>query len=139
MKPRWWQHEDWLAVWLGALFIAAVLAGVRLAMPVMKWGASSDLAKVFSPTAIAAVAVLCVVYLITSLPGILACGGSAIRYIIGFPVVFALAWLAQIAAGNATVSYWGVEYVIFALAFGLLISNTIGLPEWLKEAARTEY
>ena len=139
MKPRWWQHEDWLAVWLGALFIGAVLAGVRLAIPVMKWGASSDLAKVFSPAAIGAVAVLCVVYLLTSLPGILACGGSALRYIIGFPVVFALAWLAQIAAGHATASYWGIEYVIFALAFGLLISNTVGAPEWLKEAARTEY
>jgi uncharacterized membrane protein YadS len=50
-----------------------------------------------------------------------------------------LAWLAQIAAGNATVSYWGVEYVIFALIFGLLVSNVFGIPEWLREAVRTEY
>jgi uncharacterized membrane protein YadS len=139
MKPRWWQHEDWLAVWLGILFIAAVLAGARLGMPVMKWGAASDLGKVFSTTAITQAAMICVVYLITSLPGVSACGGSAVRYAAGFPIVFALAWLAQVAAGNATVSYWGVEYVIFALVFGLLISNTLGTPDWLKEAVRTEY
>jgi uncharacterized membrane protein YadS len=89
--------------------------------------------------AVSSVVVLCVVYLLTSLPGILALGGSATRYIAGFPVVFALAWFAQIMAGNATASYWGIEYVIFALIIGLLISNTVGVPGWLMEAARTEY
>jgi uncharacterized membrane protein YadS len=139
MKPAWWKHEDWLAVWLGALFLIAVLLGLRLAMPVLKWASSADLAKVFSPASIAAVAVLCAIYLVTSLPGLLACGGSAARYAVGFPFVFVLAWLAQVAAGNGAVSYWGVEYVIFALVFGLLISNTVGTPAWLSEAVRTEY
>lgn len=139
MKTRWWQHEDWLAVWLGAFFLVAVVLGLRLGMPPMKWSAASDLAKVFAPGAIGQAAVICLVYLATSLPGILACGGSAVRYAAGFPFVFLLAWLAQIVAGHATVSYWGVEYVIFALIFGLILSNLIGVPEWMKEAVRTEY
>ena len=29
--------------------------------------------------------------------------------------------------------------MIFALAFGLLVSNVIGVPAWLREAARTEF
>ena len=33
---------------------------------------------------------------------------------------------------------WGIEYVIFALLLGLIISNTVGTPEWLKPAAQTE-
>jgi len=33
----------------------------------------------------------------------------------------------------------GIEYVIFALAIGLLISNTIGTPAWLKPAVQTEF
>jgi uncharacterized membrane protein YadS len=139
LKARWWQHEDWLAVWLGAFFLAAVLLGMRLTLPAMKWAAPADLATVFAPAAIGSVALICVVYLVTSLPGILACRGSAARYAAGFPIVFALAWLAQIVAGNATVNYWGVEYVIFALIFGLIISNLIGVPGWLLEAVRTEY
>jgi uncharacterized membrane protein YadS len=139
VKPAWWKHEDWLAVWLGGLFLIAVLLGFRVATPVFKWASTADLGKVFSVPSIAAAAIICVVYLIASAPGIAACGGSMGRYVAGFPFVFVLAWLAQIAAGNATVSYWGVEYVIFALIFGLLVSNVFGIPEWLREAVRTEY
>ena len=43
------------------------------------------------------------------------------------------------AAGNATANYWGIEYVIFALIFGLIISNVIGVPGGCQEAVRTEY
>ena len=42
-------------------------------------------------------------------------------------------------AGNATMNYWGLEYVIFALLIGLFIGNIIGVPGWLMEAVRTEY
>jgi uncharacterized integral membrane protein (TIGR00698 family) len=42
-------------------------------------------------------------------------------------------------AGNGLFVEYGVEYVIFALLAGLLISNTIGTPEWLKPAVQTEY
>jgi uncharacterized membrane protein YadS len=139
LKPAWWKHEDWLAVWLGAFFLIAVMLGLRLAMPALKWTGASGLGKVLTMEALIAAAIICVFYLLTSLPGILACGGSAGKYLAGFPVVFALAWLAQIVSGNATVNYWGVEYVIFALIFGLIVSNLIGVPDWLREAVRTEY
>ena len=58
---------------------------------------------------------------------------------IGFPVVFILAWLARVLAGNGLFIDYGIEYVIFALLLGLLISNTIGTPAWLKPAAQTEF
>lgn len=135
-KPAWWRHEDWLAVWLGALFLAAVLLGARAVLPPMKWSDSQSLLKV---AAVSQLAILCVIYLASSLPGILALGGSALRYSVGFPVVFVLAWLAQVMAGNATASYWGIEYVIFALILGLFVSNILGVPGWLEEAVRTEY
>jgi uncharacterized integral membrane protein (TIGR00698 family) len=57
----------------------------------------------------------------------------------GFPPVFLLGWLAQVIAGNAGVTHWGLEYVIFAFLLGLAISNTTTVPAWLLEAARTEY
>ncbi len=60
-------------------------------------------------------------------------------FLIGLPVVFALAWLARFLAGNGLFVDWGIEYVIFALLLGLLISNTIGTPEWLKPAVQTEF
>src|SRR5262249_4348057 len=57
----------------------------------------------------------------------------------GFPLVFVLALGSQALAGNAVANAWGIEFVIFALSLGLLVSNTIGTPAWLKPAVRTEF
>jgi uncharacterized membrane protein YadS len=66
-------------------------------------------------------------------------GSRVLPFLIGLPVIFALAWLARLLAGNGLFTNWGIEYVIFALLLGLLISNTIGTPEWLKPAVQTEF
>ncbi len=97
------------------------------------------ISKVFSGENIWRSVVIGVSYLILSAIGIALMGGNIGKYIIGFPVVFVLAWLSQLIAGNSTVNYWGLEYVIFALLIGLIISNVFGVPGWLTEAVRTEY
>ena len=66
-------------------------------------------------------------------------GGKVGAFVLAFPVVFVLAWLARMLAGNGLFVEYGVEYVIFALLLGLLISNTIGTPAWLKPGVQTEY
>jgi uncharacterized integral membrane protein (TIGR00698 family) len=101
--------------------------------------AGSTLAGVFSAKNLAAIAVIGVAYLLLTAIGVVLLGGNLGRYLLGFPVVYVLATAAQIAAGNSTVSYWGLEYVIFALVIGLVIGNLVGLPAWLREAVRTEY
>lgn len=80
-----------------------------------------------------------IVFLLLSAIGVALMGGNVGKYIIGFPVVYVLAWVSQVIAGNATMNYWGLEYVVFALVIGLFISNVIGVPGWLTEAVRTEY
>ncbi len=78
-------------------------------------------------------------YLVLASLGIACMGGSVAKFLIGFPFVFAMAWAALVIAGNYSVTYWGLEFVIWALFLGLFISNFIGVPEWMKEAVRTEY
>ena len=78
-------------------------------------------------------------FLIVATAGIALLGVRAAPFLIGLPIVFALAWLARLLAGNGLFVDWGIEYVIFALLLGLLISNTIGTPEWLKPAVQTEF
>ena len=138
-SSRWWLHEDWLSVWLGAATLLLIGLGLRPAIPAFQWAGVQGIAKVISSANLMPSAILCAAMLVVSLPGALALGVSAGRYLAGFPVVFALAWLAQFAAGNTTMNYWGIEYVIFALAIGLFLSNVIGCPAWLMEAVRTEY
>lgn len=76
---------------------------------------------------------------ILALIGMVVMGREAGKFIIGFPLVFIIAWLSHFIAGNALSSDYGFEYVVFALIIGLLISNTVGTPEWLKPAVQTEY
>jgi uncharacterized membrane protein YadS len=139
VQQAWWRHEDWVAVWQGAFFLVAVIAGLRLTMPPLKWADTASFASVLSSSALIQAAIVCVCLLAVSVIGIAVMRGNVPKYVLGFPFVFALAWLAQIVAGNAAVNYWGIEYVIFALLFGLIVSNGFGVPAWLTEAVRTEY
>ena len=71
--------------------------------------------------------------------GIACMGMSVAKFTAGFPIIFILSGLSFLVAGNTTVSYYGLEVVFWALLFGLLISNTVGVPEWLKTAIKTEF
>jgi uncharacterized membrane protein YadS len=216
------KSEDWMAVWLGFVIIAAVLLGVRPPLPSFSWATDGEFAATVSenkPTveklikdaeakgeadlAVSATALkaamdgsdrkaigaaskkfgaaakktkdkalqkkaadidravggragavvggvfsgeslwsaikIGIAFLFLSAIGVALMGGNVGKYIIGFPVVYVLAWLSHVIAGNATMNYWGLEYVIFALLIGLFISNCIGVPGWLMEAVKTEY
>ncbi|HEX3658871.1 MAG TPA: putative sulfate exporter family transporter [Pirellulales bacterium] len=60
----------------------------------------------------------------------------------GFPlaflVVFALAVLSYVLAGQNVIKHYNLEYALWALVVGLLISNTLGTPAMLRPAMRTE-
>jgi uncharacterized integral membrane protein (TIGR00698 family) len=132
--------EDWAAVVIGFAMLSVLLLGVyRPSLPALKWSDGTSLSRVLEfgqsgPWLIAGAVIWAF-----ALPGILAQRQSAARFTMGFPVVFLLAWLAQLLAGNALASAWGIEYVIFGLLLGLTLSNTMRLPAWLLEAARTEF
>jgi uncharacterized integral membrane protein (TIGR00698 family) len=95
--------------------------------------------KVFSGANITSAVYICILFLIFAVIAFALMGNPALKAIGGFIVVFILAWIAQFVAGNATINYYGVEYVIWCLFIGLFISNVIGLPAWLKPAVRTEF
>jgi uncharacterized integral membrane protein (TIGR00698 family) len=61
------------------------------------------------------------------------------RYIPGFLIIFILSIVSIIISKQAFINKWGFEYVIFALIFGLIISNLFTVPAVLKAAGKTEY
>ncbi len=66
-------------------------------------------------------------------------GTSFGQFVIAFPFVFVLAILAYMAETQALMKYWGFGFPLWAIVFGLLISNTIGTPKWMQPAVCTEY
>ena len=48
------------------------------------------------------------------------------RYTPGFIVIFILTFIAMVVAKQKFIAYWGIPYVLWALAFGLVISNFFG-------------
>jgi uncharacterized integral membrane protein (TIGR00698 family) len=60
-------------------------------------------------------------------------------FVVGFPIVYVVTWVALFVAGNYTINLYGLEYVLWCLFIGLFISNVIGVPDWLRPAVQTEF
>lgn len=58
---------------------------------------------------------------------------------LSFLVIFILTMLAQLCASIPFCKEYGLEAVLFAVLFGLIISNVFGVPEWLKPAIQSEF
>lgn len=101
--------------------------------------AGNTLGKVFSGDNIWTSILIGLGFLILCAIGNALMGRSVGQFIVGFPAVFVLMWLSLFIAGNSTVTYYGLEFALWALLLGLFISNIVGLPGWMKEAVRTEY
>ncbi|TWI67241.1 putative integral membrane protein (TIGR00698 family) [Desulfobotulus alkaliphilus] len=61
------------------------------------------------------------------------------NFIKGFGFVFLLAIISEIIGANSTLRSWGFGPLIWAILGGMLIANTIGTPQFIKDAAQTEY
>ncbi|MFP4532007.1 MAG: putative sulfate exporter family transporter [Desulfobacterales bacterium] len=61
------------------------------------------------------------------------------EYFTGFAVIYALGVLAYLISSQTTLKALGLSYVLFALALGLIISNTTGVARSIKTAGQTEF
>lgn len=136
--------EDWWAVILGTIIIATVLCltsnGTVISLPAFKWATSEDLlGKILSASNLLLIVEMGAVFLALASIAIGLSGGNVVRFAGGFALIYFLAIVSFIIGGNKSVSYFGLEYVVFALLIGIALGNLIKLPSWLKEAVRSEF
>ncbi|QDV25355.1 YeiH family protein [Aureliella helgolandensis] len=160
--------EDWWAIWCGGLLLAVSLLAVlvnrpaippaadesvKLENPLAQWiklpGKWTDnpLDSFYQAGVDGAAAV-------NQVPGILGAfvilavlfggaawgrGKSAIGFLAAFPVVFLLAVFAYAMASQSVIKAYNLEYALWALLVGLIISNTVGTPKFLRPAVLTEF
>jgi uncharacterized integral membrane protein (TIGR00698 family) len=139
-RPAWWQNEDWLALVAAIPLMAAVVGGWKVPLPALAWKSGAELGKVFSSTNLTSILSISAMLILVA-GAVLApsLGKRVVSFLGGACVVFVLAWLAQWLAANASIKAFGLEYVIFALALGLLWSHSLPVPAWLSSAVRTEF
>lgn len=65
-------------------------------------------------------------------------GGSVKKYVPAFLVLFVLAVVVRLISAEFTLNRY-LEWAFWALIVGLLVSNTVGVPQWLKPAIKTEF
>ncbi len=138
--------EDIWAVLIASVVIIGILVwafaepGLKFTTPVYQWASGADLSeKVLAPANLLLLALVGLVYLTLSSVAVWLSKADVKKYLIGFVLIFVLGVTSLIIAGNKTVSTYGVEYVVFALIMGLMLSNLTRLPEWIREAARSEF
>lgn len=132
-------HEDWAVVILGSLIIILSLAGLLLPVPSFGWKDSAELTgKVLGSANLVKVLIQFGFVIIIGGIGALITGKSIKNYTLGFPLVYIVTIIALILAGSSQAKSLNLEAVIFSLVLGLLISNFIKLPEWLKSSLSTE-
>ncbi|HWA99863.1 MAG TPA: putative sulfate exporter family transporter, partial [Pirellulales bacterium] len=71
--------------------------------------------------------------------GVGAMGQSVRGFVAPFTFVFLLAVVAYVLAGQKVVKHYNLEYALWALLVGLILSNTLGTPAWMRPALRTEF
>jgi uncharacterized membrane protein YadS len=133
------QNEDWWACFIGLFILLLAIFGILPAAPkIAKW---SSLAAAFPKgtgtigTSVILFATMCVLTLI---------GGAFMkfdvkRYVPGFLVIFLLTFISMVISKQTFINKWGISYVLFALVFGLIISNIFTVPKMLRAAGQTEF
>lgn len=134
-----WRVEDWWACWIGWLILVLAISGI--VPQTIKYGKWTTLAEMF-PKGVDTLGIAIILFLFTAVLTIIGMAfmRKSIRlYAPGFLVIFSLVILAEVIAHQTQIKYWGIPYVLWALAFGLIISNFFGVPKWLKAGVMTEY
>ncbi|MBP3662438.1 MAG: putative sulfate exporter family transporter [Bacteroidales bacterium] len=145
-----WKTEDWLAVWLGFIIISAGIISVLTgafdfsAAKFSTWHLWENVAEKKSlfdqftaPFWIKFARTFLVLGVLFT-AGVKLQGGKIREYLPAFAALFVLAVAVRLISAEFTLNRY-LEWAFWALIVGLLISNTVGVPAWLRPAIRTEF
>jgi uncharacterized integral membrane protein (TIGR00698 family) len=131
--------EDWTVVVYGFLIIVLALLGLKIPNPTFGWKDSSELfEKVLTLSNFTTIISLFLIVYVVAILATKTLGKDVVATVKGFPIVYLLTTFALVLAGNAFLKNWNLEAVIFSLSIGLIISNFLTVPAWLKNSLSTE-
>lgn len=140
-----YKKEDWWAVWLGlSLTIVAIIlwsAGSSMkgiAVSVPEWSEFSKVAAHFGDK-IGSYVALFIVFLGLFSLSLKIMGHKLSSFIPGFVFVFVSSVIISIIGGWDLAQKYNIEAPLLALGLGMVISNTLPIPQWIEGALKTEF
>ena len=145
-----WKTEDWLAVWIGFIIISAGIISVLTesfdfsAAKFSTWHLWEDVAEKkslleqFNGAFILKLLRTFLVLGVLFTAGVKLQGEKIKKYLPAFATLFILAVIVRLISSEFTLNRY-LEWAFWALIMGLLISNTVCVPDWLRPAIRTEF
>lgn len=140
-----WKKEDWWAVWLGlGIVVVAIIAWAMgstlkpIAIKFPKYDAFSTITEYFSSN-VGGYLLLFIVFTAVFTFAAKILGHKVNQFIPGFIFLFVGATIIQIMGAWSVAKQYYLEAPLIALLVGMLISNTVKLPEWMGASLRTEF
>lgn len=146
--------EDWLSIWAAFILIAVSAIGVLTGAfdfsgaKFGTWGLPAEIAAhpgkvksfldIFTGALWGKLALTFAAFAALFTLGNKLEGKRAGRFLVAFAGLFVLVCVVRILSAEFTFKRY-LEYAFWALLLGLLISNTVKTPNWLKPALRTEF
>lgn len=147
-KPKSWEllNEDWMAVIAGFVIIALTIliyqwipALPDLFKPKDKWTGADFLSGFLSRPNLLRIVYIFVFFALIAWLGIKFAGKKTSRFLGSFAVIALLAILAQVISTHTSMKAMSLETVFFSILLGLIISNTMKIPDWLKQSVQSEF
>ncbi len=140
-----YRKEDWWAIWIGLGLIVAAVAWFAsggsikwIAVAPQKWSHLADIGTQLKQHALQYGA-LFILWSVAFGAGAAALGISISRFLPAFLVVFAASGIIYFLGLWDQSAHYNLEPPLVALGLGLLVSNTLGAPQWLSPALRVEF
>jgi uncharacterized membrane protein YadS len=141
----WYQTEDSWAILIGvglvAIAVLAVLAGSNItwiAVAPAKWDSLPVLGQQLAANAGRYLGLL-LLWLALFGVSVPALGIRPAQFVPAFVLLFAASLLVMAVGAWSAADHFNLEPPLVALALGLAVSNTVGLPRWLDAGFRVEY
>jgi uncharacterized integral membrane protein (TIGR00698 family) len=139
------RQEDWWAIWIGLALIAVAVtlfssgSSIKwIAVAPQKWSHLADVSTQLKQHGVQ-YAALFVLWAFAFGLGAAALGIKISRFLPAFFVVYAAAAIIYFLGLWDQAAHYNLEPPLVALALGLLVSNTIGVPRWLEPGLRVEF
>ncbi len=139
-------NEDWMAVLTGFIIILLTILIYEyvpslpmLFNPKEKWSGTEFLTGFLSRPNLLRIVYIFLVFALLAWVAIKLTGKATKRFFGSFIIIALLAILAQVISTHTSVKALSLETVFFSVLIGLLISNTMNIPEWMKQAVQSEF